>query len=110
MLHMNHYHDFDEAVQLWHKRKNKINWYNLCVVMYTDNPEILEQFDKLPYCKKICFVNFKTDVDAAFYLPSYINEGKPLWDQANHFAWGQPFYYDVFDMLLCGKKTPLIDM
>lgn len=107
---MNHYPDFDEAVAKWNERKQKINWYNLFVTMYTGDKKILEQFDALPYGKKVCFVPFKSNLDSAWYINPEIRKGLEFWDIVNRFAVGAPFYYDVFDMLLYGKKTPLIEM
>ena len=107
-IYMNHYPDFDEAVAIWERRKARINWYNLFVTMYTEREDILQEFDKLPYGKKVCFVPFKSDLDSAWYIKP--NEKFLLWQLVNGFAWGQFPYYDVFDMLLYGKKTQLIDM
>lgn len=109
-IHMNHYRDFDEALAKWNERKQKINWDNLFVVMFTDNKSILEQFDEFPYGKKVCFVSFKSDLDSAWYLNPEITKDDQLWRVVNHFGAGSPFYYDPFDMLLYGKKTPLIEM
>ena len=109
-IYMNHYNNFDEAVAKWNERKQKINWYNLFVTIYTTNKNTLEQFDALPYAKKVCFVPFKSDLDSAWYINPEIEKELPFWDVVNHFAMGIPFYYDVFDMLLYGKKTLLIEM
>ena len=110
-VYMNHYPDFDVAVAKWNERKQRINWYNLFVMAYTENSEILEEFDTLPFGKKVCFVPFKSDLDSAFYINCNMRKDlQYLWQFVNDFAKGQPFYYDVFDMLLYGKKTQLIDM
>lgn len=112
-IHMNHYRDFDEAVKIWTRRKERINWYNLFVMMYTDSEEILQKFDALPYGKKVCFVPFKSDLDSAWYINPEIDFDRAeegFYDVVNNFARGKIFYYDVFDMLLYGKKTPLIEM
>ena len=110
-VYMNHYIDFDEAVKIWERRKQRINWYNLFVTMFTENEKILEQFDALPYGKKVCFVPFKSNLDSAWYInPEIKSAEKHFWRRVNLFAGGDPFYYDPFDMLLYGKKTPLIDM
>lgn len=107
-LKMNHYVDVDEARKKWHKRKNKINWYNILVVMYTDNPSILEEFDKLPFAKKICFVPFETDVDCAFVVKNEKNNNPNMqtWEFANYYAIN-PFHYDPFDLLLYGIKNDI---
>lgn len=116
LWHMNHYPNFDDAVKKWNERKQRINWYNLFVTAYTEEYEILEQFDELPYGKKVCFVPFKSDLDSAWYIDCrYINDilkkEVPFWSVTDNFASGFPlYYYDIFDMLLYGKKTPLIEM
>ena len=110
IIHMNYYPDFDEAVAKWNERKTRINRYNLFVTMYTADEKILEQFDELPYGKKVCFVPFKSDVDSAWQINSESQRGIELWGFINAFAQGKQFFYDPFDMLLYGKKTPLIEM
>lgn len=106
-LYMNHYPDFDVAENKWYERKMRINWYNIIPIMYTENKEILEKFNKLPYGKKVCFVPFESDLESAFTIPSNINNGKPFWDKVNHFGMGLPFNYDPFDLLLYGIKRPV---
>lgn len=110
-LNLMHYKSFEEAVNAWESRKARINWDNLFVMMLTERKEILEQFDALPYIKKVCFVSFKSDLDSAFYIKPRLTEKLPRFvDIVNAFSQGYPFYYDPFDMFLYGKKTPLIEM
>ena len=110
-VNMNHYPDFDAAVEIWNKRKQRINWYNLFVTMHTEKQEILEQFDELPYSKKVCFVPFKSNLDSAWYVDPKIKNDSYFGHAIHLFGRGdKPSYYDMFDMLLYGKKTPLIDM
>lgn len=110
-LHMLHYKTFEEAAEAWERRKERINWYNLFVVMWTTKIEELEQFDALPYGKKVCFVPFKSDLDSAWYIEHQLKKRYPLYVHfINETAKGNPFFYDPFDMLLYGKKTPLIDV
>ena len=109
-IHMNHYSDFEEALAKWNERKQRINWDNLFVVMFTDNKSILEQFDELPYDKKVCFVSFKSDLCSAWYLNPKVTGRSQLWEAVNDFGRGRFYSYDPFDMLLYGKKTPLIEM
>lgn len=110
-IHMNHYSDFDAAVAKWNERKALINWDNLFVTMLTEDEKILREFDALPYEKKACFVPFKSDVDSAWHIDVGINKRySKFFDKVNRFGMGDPFYYDLFDMLLYGKKTPLIEM
>ena len=108
-IFFNHYlisneNDFD-------RRRKRINWDNLFVEIFTEDKKVLQEFDALPYDKKVCFVPFKSDLNSAWYINPEVNKNYPNFgDKVNRFAVGDPFYYDVFDMLLYGKKTPLIDM
>ena len=110
-VNMNHYPDFDEAVKIWERRKARINWYNLFVTGYTESEEVAREFDELPYGKKVCFVPFESDLDSAWYISPEADKGaKNFADSIIRFFWGTFMYYDLFDMLLYGKKTPLIEM
>lgn len=111
LLNMMHYKNFEESVEAWERRKPRINWDNIFVIMWTESSKILEQFDELPYEKKACFVPFKSDLNSAWYVNRDLDKkSKRFVDVFINFAKGRLFYYDLFDMLLYGKKTPLIDM
>ena len=107
IIYMNHYRSFDAAVEKWNERKQRINWENLFVTMYTSDEKILLEFDALPYDKKVCFVPFKSDLNSAWFINREVTGKKFFWQTVNDFANGLPFFYDPFDMLLYGKKTPL---
>ncbi len=53
-----HYQNFDEAVAKWYERSKRIDFDNLFIMM-TDgeysSPEIVKQFDELPYKHKVLF-------------------------------------------------------
>ena len=108
-LHMNHYADFDEAETKWYERVARINWQDIFVTTFTDDENVIQEFDKLPIRKKACFTSLRTDYESAFYIDTKIS-GLPLWDAVNHFGvgWREIYYYDLFDLLLEGKKTPLL--
>lgn len=105
---MNHYSDANLAKKKWADRSSRINWFNLLVTMYTENPDILAEFDKLPYSKKICFVPFKSDLDSAWYIDTSKYGGGEFWAIVNAVGTGKAIEFDIWDMLLYGKKTPLI--
>ena len=109
-VHMLHYPVFEKAVAKWNERKQRINWYNLFVVMETENADTLQKFESLPYGKKICFVPFKLDLDSAWHINPETQSESVYTTLVLNYAWGRIFYYDPFDMLLYGKKTPLIEM
>lgn len=48
-LHMNHYRDRVDAMRKWEERKDRMNWSNLFVMMYTESRTIAEEFNpKIP--------------------------------------------------------------
>lgn len=73
-----HYKTFEQAENAWNRRKERINWKNIRVMLTVReecNDEILSRFEKLPY-KKVVFANEKHPK-----FPSVIfanNHGKPL--------------------------------
>ena len=105
---MNHYGKIgiDGARAKWEERRLKINWYNILVMMLTTKPKVLEEFDKLPFAKKVCFVPFETDVDSGFYIEPEIVGGREFYIPVNETSRGL-LNYDLWDLLLYGKKTPL---
>jgi len=110
-LNMMHYKNSREALDKWNDRKRRINWQNLFVTMCTEDEKFLRTFDALPYEKKVCFVPFKSDLNSAWYInPAIDKEAASFTEKINNFSFGKFFYYDVFDMLLYGKKTQLIEM
>ena len=103
---MNSFANDADALEKWNERKNLVNWSNVLVTMHTTSPAVLERFDCLPYPKKACFVPFETDLESGFYVDT-----KPFGGNLLHAAegviTGQVTAYDVCDLLLYGKKTPL---
>lgn len=100
-LFMNHYSDFALAEEKWQKRKAKINYDNLFVMMSTSDPKVAEEFETLPYAKKVCFVPFETDLPSSYYLSADCDE--PFWRLVLNCAFGGYKCYDVLDMLLLGE-------
>lgn len=107
VIHMNHYSDIDYAREKWEDRLLRVNLYNILAVMFTSDEKILMEFDKLPFSKKVCFVPFETDVDSAYYLPPEIIKGHELWWVVNEIGLGRIQYYNLWSMLLYGKKELL---
>ena len=101
--------NLENILQNWYKRRYRINWCNSLFVMNTKDPELLKKFDRMPLAKKACFVPFETDIESAFYM----NPKRYGTDQFNNsvlcFARETPYCYDIWDLLLYGKKTPLIN-
>lgn len=112
-IRMSHYWKLgvDFARNKWNERKQRINWDNIIAFVYTDDPTILDEFEKLPFAKKFCFVPFPSDKESVVYLdpvldPSPKGGKRPTWDLVNRFGLGYNNYnYDLWDMLLYGKKS-----
>lgn len=79
-IHFMHYKSFDEAVAKWKERARRINKESLYIFM-TDRDgcqlEDLYEFDKLPYCNKVCFTHTKVGgVESAFYIKGFEHENQ----------------------------------
>ena len=112
-LNFLHYSSFEQAKHCWEKRKKRINWNNLFVMMYTKNPEIAERFSKLPYKKKICFVPFPAENKSLLYV-DFVNRKEliqvPFDMIVNGMGNGSYPYYDPVDLLVNGKVTKIAKM
>ena len=106
-LHMIHYDDEISARRKWEDRRLRINWYNLLVMMYTEKSEVLAEFDRLPFGKKVCFVPFESDLDSAFYIPPELVRRRNFYEAVNDLASNKIFCFDLWDMLFYGLRTPL---
>lgn len=101
-----HYHTVEDAKMSWERRKCRINYNNLFVMMYTTSEDISQQFDALPFRNKVCFVPFYSSnkstycLDIADKLPEV-----PFWEIVNSSAMGIYKTYNVLS-LLCGEKQP----
>ena len=102
-LWMNHYPDYDLAKRKFEERRKRINWDNLLIMIYTANPKSAEAFENLPYNRKICLTNFKTDLPSALYLeiskhPFF--HGKGDWVFSTGIARGNYSFYDPWEIML----------
>lgn len=99
ILYFNHYTSLEEVQEAWERRKQRINWNNIAVMMYTEEQEQAAEFLRLPYKKKICFVSFKAKEPELCYVPF---EG-PLWANVNAIAARQCVFYDEIAFLHDGE-------
>lgn len=109
-LHFNHYNSFEQAKLCWERRKKRINWDNLLVMMYTEERDLANEFIKLPYKRKVCFVPFDSDKKELIYI-EFKNRGnlaqEPFWKIVNEMASGVHPYYNVLDLIGEGKFNKL---
>ena len=107
-VYMLHETDAEKAKREWMERARIVNWVDLLVMMYTESPEVLDRFDRLSYGKKVCFTSFESHLDSAFYLPSQKDEeGEelPLWASVEELLASDQPRYDLWDLLLYGKRS-----
>ena len=96
-----HYHSNEEALRIWQRRRGRIDWDNVFVLM-TDrdgcDEELLRRFDALPYKNKAVFTHVpRPDIASAVYIPGFEKE-----DQVGNCVdfvnrWSGKRYYDYFD-------------
>ena len=103
---MNSFTNDADALEAWNARKELVNWSNVLVTMHTTSPAVLERFNCLPYAKKACFVPFETELESGFYVDPKLCGGNLL-HAAEGVVTGAMPAYDVWDLLLYGKKTAL---
>ena len=103
LLYFNHYTSFEEANECWERRKKRINWDNLFIMMITECMDIAIQFSELPYRKKICFIPFDIKKTSLIYVDIYNNKEKhPFSEIVNGMASGAYSYYDIVQLLYNG--------
>lgn len=100
-IKFNHYNSFDEAVNKWNERKERINYDNLFVLgVETDGCtyETLKKFDQLPYKNKVIFTHKSyPEFKSAYYIKGFEenNEVGVLINFKNQFFIRR--YLDDFD-------------
>lgn len=105
-LHFNHYDSFEEARNIWEKRKQRINWDNILVMMFTDSQQTADEFLKKHYLKKILFTSFEINDKNAVYLNlDNYSYGTDLWTAVNDIAKGRYLNYDVLKLMKDGEVS-----
>ena len=77
-VYFEHYENEKEARRLWERRTERVNWDNLFVLMSDRDgctPELLREFDALPYPYKAVFTNVPhPEIQSAVYIPGFENQ------------------------------------
>lgn len=108
-IHFMHYKSYRQAMECWVKRKERVNFNNIYVVVIAvgpwwsngDKKAILERFERLPYTNKIFFVNeklYEKDYKDVFYIKGFDN--KPhIGLISDYTGWFGKRFYDQFDFV-----------
>lgn len=103
-IHFNHDTNIDEALIKWKRRRKKINFNHILVMIYTDDENIVEDFIQLEGYQKICFVPSemnkwnRKDIWGMDLLPNQTM----LWQSVNDSATGN-IALDILKMLSGGQ-------
>lgn len=109
-LFFNHYETFALANECWEKRKKRINWNNVFVMMFTERRDIAEEFCALSYPKKVCFVPFESEKDALCsveFCKKQEMSDIPFYSIVNGMASGVYPYYDTVELVSRGRIKKL---
>lgn len=113
-FYMNHYKSFEDAKECWERRKKRIDWDNLFVMLWEDeDPEIVKKFMALPYERKICFVPWETDeagVISVQYKDRKELQRYPFWELMNNIARGKFTLYDDVELLHDGNYVQIANL
>lgn len=108
-----HYSTFEEANECWERRKKRINWDNMLIMMCTEDEKTAREFAQLEYEKKVCFVPFETEDESLIYV-EFRNKGEmkgvPFAQIVNRMSLGIWPYYDMFDLVEKGEFTKIVEI
>lgn len=100
-LHFNHYHSFQEAHDIWEKRKQRILPDKLFAIFaFNEDTDVewLRRFDAIPFKNKIALVNHPfPQYPSAQYVPGYETTGIGMAGDYDNL-WGRR-KYDHFDVV-----------
>ncbi len=104
-IHFNHDTEIEEAVSKWIRRKAKLNYNNILVMIYTEEKGIVEEFRHFKKYRKICFIpdeiNEWDDTDI-WGMDLMFGQNK-LWESVNDSAQNGRAL-DIFELLAGEKK------
>lgn len=105
-LDLIHYTDFEEAVEIWKKRRKRINYDNLLSVMIIETEEDLDAFLKTPWQYKLGFSTVPCAEKEIIYFPAMKENGYlqtrydgNFWDYINHMALNITDEFRQYDIL-----------
>lgn len=101
-LFFQHYPTKEAVLEQWQRRKDRINWDNLFVLV-TDQyctEEDLRRFDALPYKNKVVFTHIPMpQIASAVYIPGFENRDSVGVCSDFVDGWRGKRYYDSFDFV-----------
>lgn len=100
-IYFQHYKTFEEAKNKWIQRKSRMDYKNI-YILFTDRDGCTEEdlinFDKLPYNKKIVFVNKPySNIKSAYYIKGFENDSSVGLCMNYKSKLSYKKYYDYFN-------------
>ena len=89
-----HYQNFEEAVKCWERRKRRINYDDLFIMMYSENYETAMRFQEVPIKNKVIFVPNEYNLEYAYWLKND-KQYKNFWEVVIDAASGHNAQYDL---------------
>ena len=100
-IHFVHDSSPEEAEEAWKRRKQRIDWDNLFILMSDKDgctEELLARFDALPYKNKVVFTHIpRPNVKSAVYIPGFETESEVGNCDAFVSEGSGRKYFDAFD-------------
>ena len=107
----NHDPNAEIAISNWKRRRDKFNWNNIFVEMYTEKPEVEEEFGEVSgqYHHRICFVPYEPHEEYSMQLPMMPGQAK-FYETVNGAAGTgkNGLVYDILQILNTNKKYRII--
>lgn len=102
-LYFQHYESEKQVREIWNRRKGRINWDNLYVMM-TDrdgcDDALLRRFDALPYDNKVVFTHVpQPEISSAVYIPGFEDQNSVGVCSEFVNGWSGKRHYDSFDFV-----------
>lgn len=110
-LHAIHAHNIKEYVTEWDRRKDRINWENIWVMMIIESDEMAEAFNKITIKNKIGFYFKETGYQNIVCLRDWENYSSRLSCVHDFLSYVHHLFYDETKLrsidifkLLCGEQ------
>lgn len=72
-IYFMHYDNFDDAVETWNRRKERIDFNKMGILFsnFEGDEQLLRRFDALPFKHKVVFVDKPCQYKSAFYIKGF---------------------------------------
>lgn len=98
-VHCNHDNNPNDAREKWSRRKEKMNWNNILLEMYTEDINVAKKFVALEeFEKKLIFVPFEP-FDKSMYRLEMLSDQKEFYETVNRNASLTGYMFNLLNLL-----------